>query len=91
MGLKHLTVGLRPELYRYFEEHAKNKGISISRYVEMFLEMSHNAETGADQEAVVPYSKEELVKDVIQAEMDADAGLLPEFEDGEKVIAYLNQ
>ena len=55
----------------------------------MFLEMSRNAEAGADQEAVVPYPKEELIKDVMQAEKDADAGLLPEFEDGEKVIAYL--
>ena len=85
--MKHLTVGLRPELYQYFEEHAKNKGISISRYVEMFLEMSRNAEAGADQEAVVPYSKEELIKEVMQAEKDADACLLTEIEDGEKVIA----
>lgn len=87
MELKHLTVGLRPELYQYFEAHAKNEGVSISRYVTRLLEMTQ----GSTEDEVVPYSKEELIKDVMQAEKDADAGLLPEFEDGEKVIAYLNQ
>ena len=87
MELKHLTVGLRPELYQYFETHAKDEGVSISRYVTKLLEMTQ----GNTEDEMVPYSKEELIKDVMQAEKDADAGLLPEFEDGGKVIAYLNQ
>ncbi len=83
MGLKHLTVGLRPELYQYFEEHAKNKGISISRYVEMFLEMSHNAEAGEEQEAVVPYSKEELdesIQEAKEAIREVKSGQLKAYE-----------
>jgi negative regulator of replication initiation len=88
MELKHLTVGLRPELYQYFEAHAKDEGVSISRYVTRLLEMTQ----GNAEDEVVPYSKEELDKSIREAEeaiQEVKSGKLKAYETTEELFQAL--
>ena len=73
MELKHLTVGLRPELYQYLEERAEHAGVSTDRYAAMSLEWMRKNDAGEvkeEEEEVEPYSVEELYREIDEARKD---------------------
>ena len=86
MEVKLLTVEIRPELCQYFEEQAKVKGISISRYVVKLLEMMQCGK----EDKVVPYSsKEALDVSIREAEKDIRNGRGKTFGSAEEMFAAL--
>lgn len=72
MELKHLTVGLRPELYQYLEECAEHAGVSTDRYAAMSLEWmrAKEADKVKEEEEVEPYPVEELYREIDEARKD---------------------
>lgn len=98
MGLKYLTIGLRPELYRYLEEHAKHEKVSIGRYMAMRMELLKATEDydreeteGADED-VEPYSTEELnesIREAREAIEEVKSGKLKAYETTEELFQAL--
>ena len=85
MKVKLLTIRLRPELYQYFEEHAKDEGIPINRYVVKLLEMMQDGK----EDEVVPYSRKELDASIREAEEDMRNGRGKTFKSAREMFAAL--
>ena len=95
MKLKHLTVGLRPELYQYLEERAECAGVSTDRYAAMSLELMHAKAAGGvkeGEEEVEPYSMEELdesIREAKEAIQEVKSGKLKPYETTEELFNAL--
>ncbi len=95
MELKHLTVGLRPELYQYLEECAEHAGVSTDRYAAMSLEWMRAKDTGGieeGEEEVEPYSMEELDESIHEAKeaiREVKSGKLKPYETTEELFNAL--
>ena len=92
MELKHLTVGLRPELYQYLEERAERAGVSTDRYAAMSLEwMRKNDADGVEkaEEEVEPYSVEELYREIDEAREDLKNGKLKVYHSADEMFKSL--
>ena len=95
MELKHLTVGLRPELYRYLEECAEHAGVSTDRYAAMSLEWMRAKDTGGveeGEEEVEPYPVEELdesIREAKEAIREVKSGKLKPYETTEELFRAL--
>ena len=85
MKVKLLTVRHRLELYQYFEERAKDEGVSISRYVVKLPEVTQ----GGKEDGVVFYSKEELDASIREAEEDTRNGREKTFKSAGEMFATL--
>ena len=95
MKLKHLTVGLRPDLYQYLEERAEHAGVSTDRYAAMSLEWMRAKDTGGvekGEEEVEPYSMEELdesIREAKEAIREVKSGKLKSYETTEELFRAL--
>ena len=92
MELKHLTVGLRPELYQYLEECAEHAGVSTDRYAAMSLEwMRAKDASGAkeEEEEVEPYPVEELYREIDEAREDLKNGKLKVYHSADEIFKSL--
>lgn len=92
MELKHLTVGLRPELYRYLEERAEHAGVSTDRYAAMSLEWMRAKDTGGvekGEEEVEPYPVEELYREIDEARKELKNGKLKVYHSADEMFKSL--
>ena len=95
MELKHLTVGLRPDLYQYLEERAEHAGVSMDRYAAMILEWMRKNDAGEvkkGEEEVEPYSMEELdesIREAKEAIREVKSGKLKPYETTEELFNAL--
>ena len=95
MELKHLTVGLRPELYQYLEECAEHAGVSTDRYAAMSLEWIREKDTDKvkkGEDEVEPYSMEELdesIREAKEAIREIKSGKLKPYETTEELFKAL--
>lgn len=92
MELKHLTVGLRPELYRYLQECAEHAGVSTDRYAAMSLERMRKNDAGEvkkEEEEVEPYPVEELYREIDEARKDLKNGKLKVYHSADEMFKSL--
>ena len=92
MELKHLTVGLRPELYQYLEECAEHTGVSTDRYAAMSLEWicaKDMDKVKEGEEEVEPYPVEELYREIDEARKDLKNGKLKVYHSADEVFKSL--
>lgn len=92
MELKHLTIGLRPELYQYLEECAEHAGVSTDRYAAMSLEWMRAKDTGGveeGEEEVEPYPVEELYREIDEARKDLKNGKLKVYHSADEMFKSL--
>ena len=92
MELKHLTVELRPELYRYLEERAEHAGVSTDRYAAMSLEWMRAKDTDKVKEGedeVEPYPVEELYREIDEARKDLKNGKLKVYHSADEMFKSL--
>ena len=92
MELRHLTVELRPELYRYLEERAEHAGVSTDRYAAMSLEWIRAKDTDKvkeGEEEVEPYPIEELYREIDEARKDLKNGKLKVYHSADEMFKSL--
>lgn len=93
MKLKHLTIRLRPKLYRYLEECAEHAGVSTDRYAKMSPEWMRAKDTDGvkeeEEEEVEPYPVEELYREIDEARKDLKNGKLEVYHSADEVFISL--
>ena len=92
MELRHLTVELRPELYRYLEERAEHAGVSTDRYAAMSLEWMRAKDTDKvkeGEEEVEPYPIEELYREIDEARKKQKNGKLKVYHSADEMFKSL--